>query len=199
MKNQIRVQSLEDFLPNAEAYRAHLLGQPFYDIRHSDGETYKHVSVRPPEEIAPHLSARLGKAVTLDLCLGRINFAGEMPNNAVHTDEAFSTYAYVLYLSNPENCAGGTAFWRHKKHGWLGFPTDQEILRTGKSKKRICLMLREEMNQLDAWEQIHLEEMKFNKCILYPCKQWHSRWPFAAFGADKAEARLINVGFFNAE
>jgi hypothetical protein len=197
--NQIRVQSIENFLPDALSYREQLLASPFYDIRHSDGELYKHISVRPPDEIAPHLAAHLGKKVTLDLCLGRVNYAGEQPNNAVHTDDSYSEFAYVLYLNLPEHCKGGTAFWRHKKHGWLGFPTDQEILRTGKSKHRICLMLREEMNQLDAWEQIHLEEMAFNKCICYPTKQWHSRWPFEAFGSDKSDARLINVGFFSAE
>jgi hypothetical protein len=195
----IRVQAFENFLPDAQAYRESLLAQPFYDIRHSDGETYKHVSVRPPEEIAPHLEALLGKKVSVDLCLARVNYAGEMPNNAVHTDEAYSKYAYILYLTKPEDCRGGTAFWRHKKYGWLGFPTDQEILRTGKSRKRICDMLREDMNRLDAWEQIHVEEMRFNKLICYPCAQWHSRWPFEAFGSDKSDARLINVGFFNAE
>ena len=198
--NQIRLQAIENFHPDVEEYRAYLLSQPFYDIRQErEGETYRHVQVRPPEEIAPHLARRLGKTVDINLCLARINFAGEMPNNAVHTDDSYSTFAYVLYLTHPKDCQGGTAFWRHKKYGWLGFPTPQEILRTGKSKNRICAMLREDMNCLDSWEQIHLEEMKFNKLICYPCKQWHSRWPFEAFGAGKLTARLINVGFFNVE
>jgi len=195
----IRVQSFDNFLPDAEAYRAHLLAQPFYDIRHSDGETYKHISVRPPEEIAPHLAVRLEKKVTIDLCLGRMNFTGEQPNNSIHTDEAFSAFAYILYLNLPEQCRGGTAFWQHKKYGWLRFPTDQEILATGKSKQRIYSLLREDMNRPDAWEQVHLEEMQFNKLITFPCNQWHSRWPFEAFGDDKNSARLINVGFFSAE
>jgi hypothetical protein len=197
--SQIRVQTFDDFLPDALSYRASLLAQPFYDIRHSDGETYKHISVRPPEEIAPHLAARLGKKVSIDLALGRLNYAGEQPNNAVHTDDAFSAFAYILYLNLPEQCRGGTAFWKHKKYGWTEFPTDQEILATGKSKQRICNMLRADMNNLAAWEQIHVEEMAFNRMICFPCKQWHSRWPFEAFGTEKNEARLINVGFFSAE
>lgn len=194
----IRVQSFKNFLPDAAAYRETLLSQPFYDIRHSDGETYKHISVRPPEEIAPHLSARLKKMVTVDLSLGRINFSGEQPNNSIHTDDAFSEFAYILYLNLPEQCQGGTAFWRHRRYGWEQFPEGKEILRTGKSAKRIYEMLRADMNRIEAWEQIHLEEMEFNKMIVFPCKQWHSRWPWTAWGSDKNTARLINVGFFSA-
>ncbi len=193
----IRVQAFEGFLPYAEAYRAEQLAQPFYDIRYSDGELYKHVNVRPPQEIAPHLERLLGKKVTLDYCLTRLNYAGEMPNNSVHTDDAFSFFAYILYLNLPEQCKGGTAFWRHKKYGWTEMPSHNEVLRTGKSPARIYAQLREDMNNLDAWEQVHLEEMAFNKLICFPCKQWHSRWPWAAFGSDKSDARLINVGFFS--
>jgi len=197
--NRIRVQSINGFLEAPEAYRDFLLSQTFYDIRHSDGETYKHVSVRPPEEIAPHLARGLGKEVTIDLCLARVNYAGELPNNAVHTDESFSQFAYILYLNPEEQCQGGTAFWRHRKYGWLGFPSKAEILRTGKSQKRICEMLREDMQNAEAWDQVHFESMHFNKCICFPCAQWHSRWPFSAFGDTKENGRLINVGFFDAK
>jgi len=194
--SKIFVQAFDDFLPNALAYRDSLLAQPFYDIRHSDGETYKRISVRPPEEIKPHLEARLDKKVTLDLCLGRLNYSGEQPNNAIHTDEAFSAFAYILYLNLPEQCRGGTAFWKHRKYGWTEFPTKQEILRTGKSERRIYEMLCEDMNNVAAWERVHIEEMQFNRMICFPCKQWHSRFPFEAFGSDKSDGRLINVGFF---
>jgi hypothetical protein len=196
---ELRVQTFEDFLPNAEAYRDFLAAQEFYNIRHSDGEIYKHVNVRPPSEIRPHLEAGLKKPVTIDLCLARMNFADELPNNAIHTDESFSPFAYILYLSRPQDCKGGTAFWIHRKYQWLGFPTDGDVLKTGKSKKRIYEMLREDMQNADAWEQVHFAEMKFNKCICFPCSQWHSRWPFEAFGNSKETARLINVGFFDVQ
>lgn len=193
----IRVESFDNFLPDAIAYRDQLLSQPFYDIRHSDGEFYKHINVRPPQEIKPHLVARLGKEVDVDYCLARLNYAGEQPNNSVHTDEAWSDFAYILYLNLPEQCQGGTAFWRHKKYGWTEFPTKQQILRTGKSERRIYEMLRADMNIAEAWEQLHVEEMQFNKLIAFPCNQWHSRWPWTAWGYDKSDARLINVGFFS--
>lgn len=196
---KIRVQSFENFHPDAKAYRDFLLAQPFYDVRHSDGEVYKHINVRPPDEIAPHLSKCLGKKVTVDLCMARMNFAGEQPNNSVHTDESFSEYAFILFLNLPEQCQGGTAFWNHKKYGWTEFPTDKEILRTGRSTKAIYSMLRTDMNRAESWERIHTEEMAFNKMIVFPCKQWHSRWPWTAWGQDKESARLISVGFFSVE
>lgn len=197
VSQDVIVRHFDDFLPDPLDYRALLLGQPFYDIRHSDGELYKHINVRPPQEIQPHLAARLGKEVAVDYCLARINYAGELPNNSVHTDEAWSAFAYILYLNLPGQCKGGTAFWRHKKYGWTEFPTQQDILRTGKSAKRIYEVLREDMNNSESWEQIHLEEMRFNRIICFSCKQWHSRWPWTAFGSDKSDARLINVGFFS--
>jgi len=191
------VIALDDFLPDPVSYRAMSLELPFYDIRYSDGELYKHVNVRPPQEVAPHLEQRLGKKVTLDYCITRLNYSGELPNNSVHTDDAWSNYAYVLFLNPPDQCRGGTAFWQHKKYRWTNFPTKQEVLRTGKSEQRIYSMLREDMNREDAWDLLHVADMKFNRAICFPCSRWHSRWPWAAFGSGKTDARLINVGFFS--
>jgi hypothetical protein len=52
---------------------------------------------------------------------------------------------------------------------------------------------------LEAWEQIALAPMQFNRFITYPTSYFHSRFPHEAFGAGPADGRLIWVCFFDIE
>lgn len=194
---ELRIETWDDFLPDPVGYREQALKQPFYDIRGPDLETYKNINVRPSDEFAGLLSARLGKDVKCGYSLLRVNFDGQMPNNAVHTDSGYDQFAVILYLNRPEDCKGGTAFWRHKKYGWTHWPTDEQVRRTCRKANKIGDQLRGDANNPDAWELVHVAEMKFNRMIAFPTNTWHSRWPWPAFGKTMEDARLIWVSFFS--
>lgn len=198
LMTNLRVQELDDFLPDPLAYRAEAVQEKFYDIRGPDGELYKNINVRPSHEFDALISERLGRPAKAGYSLLRVNFDGEMPNNAVHSDNSYDQFAAVLYLNPPEQCKGGTAFWRYKKYGWTHWPTDEQVRRTCRKSSKVMRELHESYNNLDAWEQVHLAEMKFNRMILYPTTAFHSRWPWAAWGKTMNDARLIWVSFFNA-
>jgi len=191
--SQISVQAIENFLPNPEAFRADALTRRFYTIRGPDGERYPNVHVLPSDEFEPSLSAHLGRKVTVDHCLLRLNPQGD--NHRIHADIAHSPYAFVLYLNPPEQCHGGTAFWRYKKTGWCSFPEITNVQKATRIAEEILV----HHEDVSKWEQVHLEEMKFNKIILYPTKQFHSRWPLEGWGDGAAGARLVAVGFFGVE
>lgn len=193
----LRIETLEDFLPDPLDYRECALKEKFYDIRGPDGVTYHNINVRPSDELEETLSRRLGKRVKCGYSLLRVNFAGEMPNHAIHTDNGYDQFAAILYLNRPEDCKGGTAFWKHRKYGWTNWPDESAMRRTCKKPEKIISQLQREANDESAWEQTHLAEMKFNRMIVYPTDQFHSRFPFPAFGATMETARLIWVSFFS--
>lgn len=197
MSNNLRLETLDDFLPDPMAFREEAVHQKFYDIRGPDGETYKNIVVRQTNEFDEQISKRLRCPVKAGYSLLRVNFDGEMPNNAVHSDNGYDQYAAVLYLNLPEQCRGGTAFWRHRKYGWTHWPTEEQIRRTCRKSSVVMKELSESYNDPDAWEMTHVAEMKFNRMIIYPTEVFHSRWPWAAWGQTTENARLIWVSFFS--
>jgi hypothetical protein len=193
----LRIETLDDFLPDPLAFREQALKEKFYDIRGPDGEMYRNIHVRPSDELAGLMSERLGKTVRCGYSLLRVNFAGDLPNHAIHTDNGYDRFAAILYLSRPADCVGGTAFWKHKQYGWTNWPDAAAMRRTCKKPEKIVAQLQCEANTDSAWEQTHLAEMKFNRMIVYPTDQFHSRFPFSAFGTTMEDARLIWVSFFS--
>ena len=174
---------IDDFLPDAQAVREHGLAAPFIDWPGYDGQVYKRVCLTD----VPGLLDRLEEAVGPVDLLGmgyRLNFGGELPNQAIHTDLGWGTHALVLYLSEGE---GGTAFWRHKATGAYRLePGDMELYeRIGTDWERP-----------EAWEMLGLCEMRMNRAVIYDSSLFHSRWPFAAFGEGPRDGRLIAVAFF---
>lgn len=176
---------IDDFLPNASEIRLQALAAPFRDIAAPDGETYKRVC----PTVIPGLAERLAEVcgpVEMLLTAYRLNYAGEMPNAAVHSDIGWGTHALVLYLCDGE---GGTGFWRHKATG---------ADRLGIGDVSLFERVRGDWNNADAWELQHLAPLKFNRTAIYDSTLFHSRYPFAAFGDCPENGRLIAVSFFNA-
>jgi len=194
---KLLVQVLDDFLPEPQTFREMAVKSSFYSIYGPDGELYKNIHEMPTHQLEPLLTEKLGKSATVGYNLLRINYAGENPNNAIHSDNGYEQFAGVVYLNRPEDCQGGTAFWRHKKYDIIACPTVDEIRSKGRRPQRVYAELQADSNEVDKWEQIHVAEMKFNRGVFYNSRFFHSRWPLAAFGDSKENARLIIATFFN--
>ena len=187
---------LDDFLPDPVTIREAALKLPFADVKGPDGEVYKRVSTVVSSMFSDTLSKRLGVPITPGYSLFRLNYAGENPNNAIHSDAGYDKIAVVLYLNRPEDCRGGTAFWRHKKTGWDFLPTEKQVRSRGQNPTRVLKAITESWNNPEAWEQTHLAKMKFNRAICYPTTEFHSRFPFEAFGTTPENGRFIFCSFF---
>jgi hypothetical protein len=187
----------DDFLRDPEAIRALVPEMPFQDVVGPDKQVYKRVAIADPSLFNAEIADFVGAPVAQRYSVFRLNFNGEDPNSAIHTDAEYDSHALVLYLSRPGDCTGGTAFWRHKKTGFTAWPTKQEILRKGKNPQGVWEGLTRDWDNVDAWEQTHLAEMKYNRAICYPTSMFHSRYPFKAFGNCPENGRLIFCSFMS--
>lgn len=178
------VKIIDDFLPDADAVRALALRAPFEDVHAPDGEIYKRVCIAEVPGLIPALEAAVGPVEML-LTAYRLNFAGEVPNAAIHSDIGWGSHALVLYLCEGE---GGTAFWQHKATGAQRIEPEDFAL---------WEQVRDDWNRPEAWELRELAELKFNRAVIYEGALFHSRYPFAAFGSGPDDGRLIAVAFFN--
>lgn len=173
---------IDGFLP--ASVRDHALAAEYVDWPGYDGEVYKRVSLTEVPGLLERLEAEVGPVDMLGMGY-RLNYGGELPNQAIHTDLGWGTHALVVYLSEGDS---GTGFWRHKATGTHRIdPGDQELFER----------LKGEWENPDAWELTAYVPMKMGRAVIYESALFHSRYPFAAFGNDPESGRLIAVAFFS--
>lgn len=195
--NEIFCQTFDDFFPHLEELRKWARNTGLETLKGPDGEFYSNVAKLPTntaQDFEALLGEHVGRPVRLDYSGIRFDYAGEVHD--IHADSAYSEYAFVLYLNPPEQCKGGTAFWRNKKYGWTALPTERDVRRIGKSPRRILKELCEQAEDELNWERVHTADMKTNRLITYPTAQFHSRWPLEGFGTTREDGRLVAVGFY---
>jgi len=126
----------------------------------------------------------------------RITLAGEPSRYLVHVDPPLLTWVGVIYLNPPEQCRGGTAFFRHKGLNSDRTPLTEDELRAYGPASMAALM-QQDGNDPAKWEHLMTVPMRFNRLILYRPWLWHSSGE--AFGTTRETGRLIQlVGFRDA-
>lgn len=158
------------------ALRTKALQAPFTDLEMPGDGVYPRSCIVDIPEFVEEVERTVGRKLSTVGTGFRLCFGGEVPQQFVHHDMAYGTLSAVLYLTLPDNCLGGTAFWTHK-------PAEGQI--------------EVDWNNPAEWEQTSLVEMKFNRLVIYPSNKIHSRWPQEAFGTGPENGRLTAVGFFN--
>jgi len=123
----------------------------------------------------------------------RITLAGEPSRYLVHVDPSILAWVGVLYLNPPEQCQGGTSFFRHTGLNSDRTPLSMEEL-NAYGPANMAELMRQDGNDPDKWERTMTVPMRFNRLIMYRPWQWHSAGP--AFGDSLENGRLIQlVGF----
>lgn len=174
----------DSFLANPDAVRAHALASTFIDWPGPDGEIYKRVSLTEVPRLRERIEAIMGPVDMFGMGY-RLNFNGEMPNAAIHSDLGWGTHALVLYLCDGP---GGTAFWRHHATGAHRIdPGDTDLFE----------QVRHDWNNEDAWSIRGVARMRYNRAAIYESALFHSRYPFPAFGNCPENGRLVAVAFFS--
>lgn len=125
----------------------------------------------------------------------RVALASDDKPARIHIDQ--SHWSGILYLSRPEDCQGGTEFFRHKPTGTDRVPMDPESLRKiGYSSYK---ELQEDILDKDAldrsnWEHTMTVPMRFNRLVLLQPHYWHTAGP--GFGDSLENGRLVYLMFF---
>jgi Family of unknown function (DUF6445) len=129
-----------------------------------------------------------------------------------HFDD-FCDYACLVYLNPPDQCAGGTSFWRHRRTGLelaRGAPQAPLLLaRYGVADEvELAKRLRSEKvsdgptgyltESNSIWELTHAIDMKYNRLICYSSDIFHSPlYDDRDFGGELETQRLTQNLYFN--
>jgi hypothetical protein len=189
--------TVDNFSSDALAVREAVIAGRFSTEKGPDGAMYTGIS----EYAVPHWYERIGEVlhrpIAPRLSCFRVNLAGELPHSWVHSDDICAQYASVLYLNLPEQCQGGTAFWKHKALGISSLLSREALAQRGMDAEAFYQLINREWKDADAWEQIGFMPMQFNRFLTYPTCFFHSRYPFEGFGTSPADGRLIWACFYD--
>ena len=128
----------------------------------------------------------------------RVTLAADKGRAKVHIDQAY--WSGILYLSRPEDCQGGTEFFRHLPTNTDRAPlTDAEVAAMGFSSLPEMHRAIIEKDSIDdsKWEMTMRVPMRFNRLILLRPWLWHTAGP--AFGNSIENGRLVYLMFFAAD
>lgn len=161
-----------------------------FQTREYQGGQFKGVGItNQPQGMEERIGGLLHSRIKIAGSLFRTGMIGNPPSTYIHADPNHAEYAGVLYLNLPEQCRGGTAFWKHRALNLSEMPMDRppefydNLLVDGQDESK--------------WEMIGLVGMKFNRFIVYPTKQFHSQYPQPCWGDSVESGRLIWTTFFD--
>ncbi|HYX47953.1 MAG TPA: DUF6445 family protein, partial [Sphingomicrobium sp.] len=125
----------------------------------------------------------------------RLTLASDDKLAGVHVDP--SNLSGILYLSRPEDCRGGTDFFRHIRTGTDRVPmTNEELKELGYSsygEMHRDIVVKEGLDR-SKWEHTMTVPMRFNRLVLLQPQYWHTAGP--GFGDSLENGRLVYLMFF---
>ena len=193
---------VDDFYPNPEEVRQtalsceypEMFGPPTFPGRNS---RQKFVPQGLDHAVSQVLGDRVaGGDVKSTHGRFRITLAADTSRYQVHADPTALNWVGVVYLNLPEQCHGGTAFFRHKGLNSDRTPlTPEELAAYGPSS--VAELMRQEGNDPDKWEHTMTVPMRFNRLAIYRPWLWHSSCE--AFGSSIEDGRLIQLVAFKTQ
>lgn len=115
----------------------------------------------------------------------------------VHVD-GLAEWTGIVYLNPPEQCEGGTVFYRHKVTGLEGPPAPFEMINYGFQSALDFERQIIETQSLDMtqWQETSFIGMRFNRLVLFRGNEmFHSHTH--GFGETFENSRLTQNFFFN--
>jgi hypothetical protein len=190
---------IDDFLPNANELRERALSLTYaVEGRYPGLNSVEKVSIPGLDDVVSRLVYEPVRAPwTKDFSHAscRVALAKDDRPARIHIDQ--SHWSGILYLTRPEDCQGGTEFYRHIPTGTDHVPLTPEALQAAgfssyDELKREIL----EKDALDRskWELTMTVPMRFNRLILLQPQYWHTAGP--SFGDSIENGRLVYLMFF---
>src|SRR5947209_3886336 len=189
---------IDDFFDNAEALRAHALTleYPQQEGQFPGRNSLQRMNIEGlTEAVGQVLNEPLAAAPPPQShAKFRLTLASDKGRGKVHVDE--SHWSGILYLSRPEDCSGGTTFFRHKASALDRFPFSPEALKqagfASHAEAHAALIERDGTDD-SAWEPLMTVPMRFNRLLLLRPWIFHTAGP--GFGDRQGNARLVYFMF----
>jgi hypothetical protein len=190
---------IDDFLRNAEAVRAEALKLQYaVGGRYPGLNSVESLKIAGLDEVISNIVREPVRAPwTKDFSHGhcRVALASDDQPGRIHIDQ--SHWSGILYLSRPEDCRGGTEFYRHVRTGTDRVPMDPGSLKQigyGSYEELQHDILDKDALDRSKWEHTMTVPMRFNRLVLLQPHYWHTSGP--GFGDSLENGRLIYVMFF---
>ena len=190
---------IDDFLKNAEQVRSEALSLNYSVKGRFPGlNSVEKITIEGLDQVISALVHEKVRAPwTRDFSHGscRLALASDDQPGRIHIDQ--SHWSGILYLSRPEDCRGGTEFFRHLRTATDRVPMDpQDLQKIGYSSYE---ELQHEILDKDAldrskWERTMTVPMRFNRLVLLQPHYWHTSGP--GFGDSIENGRLVYLMFF---
>jgi hypothetical protein len=211
--SNLRLCVIDDFYPDPQLVRRYALSLPYKEMESSQEKTFYKgrltESQHPYSQLGLELIAQqLRKLVCWPTPTGEFRLIFEREKDDpqrktwIHFDSMVTRYAAILYLNEPPQCDGGTAFYRHRETGWDDVPDfnsdawQEATQRTHKAPDTLLKMFQEDGFEIDSkWDQLTMVPMRFNRCIIFDCRQFHAR--LGGFGRSNDDGRLTQNFFFD--
>ena len=191
---------VDDFLDNAEGLRAHALSldYPPREGQFPGRNSLQRINIDGlTEAVSRIIGERLVAAPPPQShAKTRVSLAKDKGRGRVHVDD--SHWSGILYLSRPEDCVGGTDFFRHKRTGLDRFPLTAEELKAhgfATTADAHSALIERDGTDDSAWDLTMTVPMRFNRLLLLRPWLFHTAGP--GFGDRPENARLVYLMFFN--
>lgn len=191
------ILKFDDFASDAAQIRSAVIHGGFSTERGPDGAMYTGISTYPVPQWFERINNLLEGSIIPKLSCFRLNLQGEFPHSWVHSDDICAKYASILYLNEPDQCFGGTAFWKHKELKIDRLPSKEELKHNGADPDSFYKQIEHDWKVVDLWKMERFVGMRWNRFITYSTSLFHSRYPFSAFGDSPSNGRLIWICFYD--
>lgn len=127
----------------------------------------------------------------------RITLAGDKGLGDIHIDH-HASWSGILYLSRPEDCEGGTDFFRHLPTGTERAPLNQKELEAmGYQDPQTMAdeIINRDGRDRSKWELVMRVPMRYNRLLLLRPWLWHTAGP--GFGQSLENGRLVYLLFYH--
>jgi len=190
---------VDDFLDNAQALReASLrLTYPPQEGMFPGRNSVERINI---EGLAQQISRLVGEPLEAmpppqSHAKSRITLAADKGKAKVHVDAAH--WSGILYLSRPQDCRGGTEFFRHRATRTDRAPYDDReaaVLGFASAKRMVDEILEADGTDDSKWEMTQRVPMRFNRLLLLRPWLWHTAGE--TFGDSLENGRLVYLMFF---
>lgn len=190
---------VDDFLNNAQQLRdaALRLTYPQQEGAFPGRNSLERLQL---EGLVPQVSRILGEPLRLldplqSHAKCRITLAADIGRAKVHVDR--SHWSGILYLSRPQDCRGGTDFFRHRRTNTDRAPINEDEMRAMGYASMAEMhedIIEKDSNDDSAWELIMRVPMRFNRLVLLRPWFWHTAGE--GFGDRPENGRLVYLMFF---
>jgi hypothetical protein len=193
------VWMIDDFLRNPEVVREKALSLTYSRTGHYPGRgSVERLTIDGLEQVISSIVRQPLKANwpanhAHSTC--RLTLAEHSDDAPIHVDP--NHLSGILYLNRPEDCLGGTEFYRHRRTGTDRMPMNPEGLNELGYSSYAELeqdILKKDGWDRSKWEQTMMVPMRFNRLVMFQPQYWHTAGP--GFGDSAENGRLVYLIFF---